>query len=49
MENNANPACRLCRREGQNLFLKGTKCYNDKCAFCKHPIITKSITAQADK
>lgn len=27
--------CRICRREGQKLFLKGTKCYSDKCAFAK--------------
>jgi small subunit ribosomal protein S4 len=25
------PVCRLCRREGQKLFLKGMKCYTDKC------------------
>ncbi|HLU26675.1 MAG TPA: 30S ribosomal protein S4 [Longimicrobiales bacterium] len=25
------PVCRLCRREGQKLFLKGTKCYTEKC------------------
>ncbi len=25
------PKCRLCRREGQKLFLKGTKCFTDKC------------------
>ena len=24
--------CRLCRREGQKLFLKGDRCYGDKCA-----------------
>jgi small subunit ribosomal protein S4 len=24
------PVCRLCRREGQKLFLKGTKCYTEK-------------------
>ena len=24
--------CRLCRREGQKLFLKGDKCYTEKCA-----------------
>src|SRR5947209_20296761 len=23
--------CRLCRREGMKLFLKGTKCFSDKC------------------
>ena len=27
--------CRLCRREGAKLFLKGAKCYSDKCAFVK--------------
>jgi len=25
------PVCRLCRREGQKLYLKGDKCYTDKC------------------
>ena len=25
------PVCRLCRREGQKLFLKGPKCYTEKC------------------
>jgi small subunit ribosomal protein S4 len=25
--------CRLCRREGMKLFLKGTRCFTDKCAF----------------
>lgn len=25
------PACKLCRREGQKLFLKGQKCYTEKC------------------
>jgi len=29
------PVCRLCRREGQKLFLKGTRCYTDKCSFNK--------------
>ena len=24
--------CRLCRREGQKLFLKGERCYSDKCS-----------------
>ncbi len=24
--------CRICRREGQKLFLKGDRCYSDKCA-----------------
>ena len=25
--------CRLCRREGMKLYLKGDRCYSDKCAF----------------
>jgi small subunit ribosomal protein S4 len=25
--------CRLCRREGSKLFLKGSRCFTDKCAF----------------
>ena len=25
--------CRQCRREGQKLFLKGERCYSDKCSF----------------
>lgn len=25
--------CRLCRREGEKLFLKGNRCFTDKCAF----------------
>ncbi len=25
------PVCKLCRREGDKLFLKGAKCYSDKC------------------
>jgi len=28
-----DPVCRLCRREGVKLFLKGTRCYSKKCAF----------------
>ena len=26
------PVCKLCRREGLKLFLKGERCYSDKCA-----------------
>lgn len=29
------PSCRLCRREGQKLFLKGERCYSGKCAIDK--------------
>ncbi|WP_050698897.1 30S ribosomal protein S4 [Anaeromassilibacillus senegalensis] len=27
--------CKLCRREGQKLFLKGARCYTDKCAITR--------------
>lgn len=29
------PVCRLCRREGMKLFLKGDRCYTDQCAIVK--------------
>lgn len=29
--------CRLCRREGAKLFLKGDRCYSQKCAFTLRP------------
>ena len=28
----SDASCRLCRREGQKLFLKGARCFEDKCA-----------------
>ena len=31
MARNINPKCRQCRREGEKLFLKGDKCFSDKC------------------
>ena len=27
--------CRICRREGQKLFLKGSRCYSDKCSVAR--------------
>ncbi len=32
MARNLDAKCRQCRREGEKLFLKGEKCYTDKCA-----------------
>lgn len=29
------PKCKLCRREGEKLFLKGSRCYSSRCAFEK--------------
>ena len=33
------PSCRLCRREGTKLFLKGARCNSEKCAFERRPFI----------
>lgn len=30
-----NAVCRLCRREGEKLFLKGARCYTPKCAIAR--------------
>ncbi|HEX4441743.1 MAG TPA: 30S ribosomal protein S4 [Thermoanaerobaculia bacterium] len=32
MARNTEAVCRLCRREGMKLFLKGDRCFKDKCA-----------------
>ncbi len=31
------PVCRLCRREGEKLFLKGERCMSPKCSFERRP------------
>ena len=31
------PVCKLCRREAMKLFLKGERCYTDKCSFDRRP------------
>lgn len=33
MSKNISPVCKLCRREGEKLFLKGERCYTPKCSF----------------
>ena len=30
-----NEQCRICRREGQKLFLKGSRCYSEKCSIAR--------------
>lgn len=35
MAKNTGSSCRLCRREGAKLFLKGSRCLTDKCAFVR--------------
>src|SRR4030066_2524927 len=37
MARNLEPKCRQCRREGEKLFLKGEKCFTDKCAIERRP------------
>lgn len=31
------PVCKLCRREAMKLYLKGDRCYSDKCAYTRRP------------
>jgi len=33
MSKNLSPVCKLCRREGEKLYLKGERCFSPKCAF----------------
>jgi len=33
MSKYTGPVCKLCRREGEKLFLKGERCFSPKCAF----------------
>lgn len=33
------PVCRFCRREGVKLYLKGERCYTDKCSFDRKPFV----------
>jgi small subunit ribosomal protein S4 len=35
MSRYTGPVCRLCRAEGTKLFLKGNRCYTEKCAIAK--------------
>jgi len=35
MGRDLGPDCRLCRREGEKLFLKGARCYTHKCAVAR--------------
>jgi small subunit ribosomal protein S4 len=37
MSRNIEASCRQCRREGVKLYLKGERCYSNKCAFEKRP------------
>lgn len=37
MGRHTRPVCKLCRREGNKLFLKGEKCYTEKCPVKRRP------------
>ena len=39
MARDTSPQCKQCRREGQKLFLKGERCYTEKCAIEKRNFI----------
>ncbi|MEJ2048589.1 MAG: 30S ribosomal protein S4 [Calditrichota bacterium] len=39
MARNTGPVCKLCRREGEKLFLKGARCMSAKCSFEKRSYI----------
>lgn len=37
MARRTESVCKLCRREGEKLYLKGSRCYSDKCSFDRRP------------
>jgi small subunit ribosomal protein S4 len=53
MARNIGPVCRMCRREGEKLFLKGARCFSPKCAFEKRGFPPgmhgKSTSARPDR
>ncbi len=42
------PACKLCRREGEKLFLKGERCFTPKCAMEKRAYPQENTDVTAD-
>ncbi|MGI6537741.1 MAG: 30S ribosomal protein S4 [Caldicoprobacterales bacterium] len=38
MARNIEPQCRQCRREGMKLYLKGDRCYTEKCGITRRPV-----------
>jgi len=43
------PVCRLCRRHGEKLFLKGERCFTPKCSFERRPYPPGQRTARRRK
>ena len=46
MSRYTGPSCRLCRREGTKLFLKGTKCFTEKCPVERRAVSRRASTAR---
>ncbi len=43
------PVCRLCRRAGEKLYLKGDRCFSPKCAFQKRPTPPGAVSQRRRK
>ncbi len=39
MSRETGPKCRMCRRAGEKLFLKGERCFTEKCALTRKPYV----------
>jgi len=49
MSHYVGPKCRLCRQEGEKLFLKGERCFSPKCAMLKKNYAPGSLGNKAKK
>lgn len=49
MSHYVGPKCRLCRQEGEKLFLKGERCFSPKCVFMKKNYAPGSVGNKARK
>ena len=47
MSKNLGPVCKLCRREGEKLYLKGERCFTPKCAVDRRNFPPVSMGVQA--
>ena len=43
------PVCRLCRTEGEKLFLKGDRCFTNKCAWDKRKTAPGMLSKRRSK
>src|SRR3972149_11955748 len=49
MARNIGPVCRICRRLGDKMYLKGEKCFTPKCAFERRPYAPGQRSARRRK